>query len=295
MIDLHVHTTNSDGTDSPIEILKLAEEKGLKYLSITDHDTCKSYYDLKDVNVEDYYKGTLIKGVELKCVYHGRNIDVLGYNFDLDKMNNWITTFYKDKSKKSLQIKYFNILYDVCKKLDLTIADKESIIWNPEVDWASVTIYHELEKFKNENKEKLPEDFWESFTVFSKKYCSDKTGPWYIDKSEDYPSLKEGIKAIKDAGGLVFMPHLFIYKWAKDKVEFINDIVDNYDIDGVECYHSQFTQDNIDYLLKLADEKGLLKSGGTDYHGDNKPGLEFATGYDNFLNINEEIIKNWVK
>ena len=171
MIDLHVHTTNSDGTESPIEILKLAEEKGLKYLSITDHDTCKSYYDLKDVNIEDYFKGTLIKGVELKCVYHGRNIDVLGYNFDLEKMNNWITTFYKNKSKKSLQIKYFNILYDVCKKLDLVIADKESIIWNPEVDWASVTIYHELEKFKDKNKEKLPEDFWESFTVFSKKYC----------------------------------------------------------------------------------------------------------------------------
>ena len=91
------------------------------------------------------------------------------------------------------------------------------------------------------------------------------------------------------------MPHLFIYKWAKDKVEFINDIVDNYDIDGLECYHSQFTQDNIDYLLKLSDEKGLLKSGGTDYHGDNKPGLKFATGYDDFLNINEEIIENWVK
>ena len=295
MIDLHVHTTNSDGTDTPIEILKLAEEKGLKYLSITDHDTCKSYYDLNDINISDYFSGKLINGVELKCVYNGRNIDVLGYNFDLDKMNDWISTFYKDKSKASLQMKYFDILYDVCRKLELKITEKEEIIWNPDVDWASVTIYHELEKFKEENKLKLPEDFWESFTVFSKKYCSDKNGPWYIDKSKDYPSLAEGIKAIKDADGLVFMPHLFIYKWAKVKDDFINDIVNYYDIDGLECYHSQFTTENIEYLLKLADEKGLLKSGGTDYHGKNKPGLEFATGYDNFLNIDEKIIENWIK
>ena len=295
MIDLHVHTTNSDGTDTPLEILKMAEEKGLKYLSITDHDTCKSYYDLQNVKIEDYFSGKLIRGVELKCIYNGRNIDVLGYNYDLDKMNNWLNEFYKEKTKAKLQIKYFNILYNVCKELNLKIDDKDSIIWNPEVDWASVTIYHEIEKYKDENMNKLPEDIWESFTVFSKKYCADKNGPWYIDKSEDYPSLKEGIEAIKAAGGLVFMPHLFIYKWAKDKEAFISDIVNNYDIDGVECYHSQFTADNVEYMLKLAEEKNLLKSGGTDYHGKNKPGLEFATGYDNFLNISEEIIKNWVK
>ena len=48
-------------------------------------------------------------------------------------------------------------------------------------------------------------------------------------------------------------------------------------------------------MLKLTEEKNLLRSGGTDYHGNNKPGLEFATGYDNFLNINEDIIKNWVE
>lgn len=295
MIDLHIHTTNSDGTDTPLEILKMAEEKGLKYLSITDHDTCKSYYDLKDINIKDYYSGTLINGVEIKCVYKGRILDVLGYGFDLDKMNSWLLDFYKDKTREKIQTKYFDSLYDVCKKLDLTVSKKEDIVWNPKVDWASVTIYHELEKYKEENKSKLPEDIWESFTVFSKKYCGDIEGPWYINKTDDYPSLEEGIKAIKDAGGLVFMAHLFIYKWAKDKDAFIADIVDNYDIDGIECYHSQFTKENVDYMLKLTEERKLLRSGGSDYHGKNKPGLEFATGYDNFLNISEEIIKNWVK
>ena len=290
MIDLHIHTTNSDGTDSPIQILKKAESLNLKYISITDHDTCKSYFDLKDINIQDYYSGKLIK-----CIYNGRNIDVLGYDFDLEKMDTWLKNYYKDKSKATLQRKYFDCLYSTCEKLNLTVSKKEDIVWNPDVDWASVTIYKDLNKYIDENKEKLPEDFWDSFTVFTKKYCSDKQGPWYIDKSKDYPSLEEGIKAIKDAGGLVFMPHLFIYKWAKDKEKFIFDIVENYDIDGLECYHSQFTEENINYLLDLTEKRNLLRSGGTDYHGDNKPGLDLAYGYNHFLNINEEIIQNWVK
>ena len=295
MIDLHIHTTNSDGTDTPIQILKKAEDLNLKYISITDHDTCKSYFDLEDSNIQDYYSGKLIKGVELKCIYNGRNIDVLGYDFDLEKMDTWLKNYYKDKSKATLQRKYFDSLYNTCEKLNLTVSKKEDISWNPDVDWASVTIYKDLNKYIDDNKKKLPEDFWESFTVFTKKYCSDKEGPWYIDKSKDYPSLEEGIKAIKDAGGLVFMPHLFIYKWAKDKEKFILDIVQNYDIDGIECYHSQFTEENINYLLDLTEKRKLLRSGGTDYHGNNKPGLDLAYGYNHFLYIDEEIIQNWVK
>ena len=295
MIDLHIHTVNSDGTDTVLDILKKAEELGLTYISITDHDTVKGYDDLKNIDIKEVYSGKIINGVELKCIYNGRNIDVLGYDFDIDKMNDWINTFYKDKSKFILQTKYFDNLYNTCMSLGLKIEDKEKIVWNPNVDWASVTIFHELLKYKEENLKIVPEDFFESFTVFSKKYCSDKNGPWYIDKSQDYPSLEEGIRVIKSCCGKVFMPHLFIYKWAKNKEEFINDIITNYDIDGIECYHSQFTQENVDYMLKITEEKNLLRSGGSDYHGLNKPGLMLATGYDNFLNIDESIIKNWIK
>ena len=95
--------------------------------------------------------GKIINGVELKCVYNGRILDVLGYDFDLDKMNNWINTFYKDKSKAMLQTKYFENLYNTCMSLGLKIEEKEKIVWNPNVDWASVTIFHELIKNKEEN------------------------------------------------------------------------------------------------------------------------------------------------
>ena len=98
MIDLHIHTTNSDGTDSVEEILKKAEKLKLNYISISDHDTCKGYDELKNIDVESIYSGKIIPGIELKCYYKGRTIEVLGYNINVEKMNNWITTFYKDKS-----------------------------------------------------------------------------------------------------------------------------------------------------------------------------------------------------
>ena len=65
MIDLHIHTTNSDGTDSVEEILKKAEKLKLNYISISDHDTCKGYDELKNIDVESIYSGKIIPGIEL--------------------------------------------------------------------------------------------------------------------------------------------------------------------------------------------------------------------------------------
>ena len=65
MIDLHMHSTNSDGTDSVIDLLKKAEEKNLDYISITDHDTCNGYDELEKIDVKEYYNGKIIPGIEI--------------------------------------------------------------------------------------------------------------------------------------------------------------------------------------------------------------------------------------
>lgn len=272
MIDLHMHTTNSDGTDSVEEILKKAEDLKLDYISITDHDTCKGYEILKDIDVKEIYSGKIIPGIELKCTYKGKTIEVLGYNINIDKMNKWLGTFYKDKSKADLQIKYFNLLYDKCKQMELTLSEKESINWNPEVDWASFTIYSDLKKYP-ENEAKVPEDLWSEFSVFTRKYCADPKHILHMDKSKDYPSLQEAIDAIKSCDGLAFMPHIFIYRWVplEEKEEFVEEIVKNYNIDGFECYYPDFSEEQKEYILSICDKNGLYKSGGSDCHGLNKP------------------------
>ena len=92
MVDLHIHTTYSDGTCSVKEILKQAESLKLDYISITDHDKCLAYEELK-----------IIKGIEIKCFYKGSTIEVLGYDYDYEKMNLWVKEFYAKKIERLLK------------------------------------------------------------------------------------------------------------------------------------------------------------------------------------------------
>lgn len=292
MIDMHMHTTYSDGADSLIEVLKKAESLKLEYISITDHDTCEGYKELAKLDVKKYFSGHIINGVEIKCAYKKRLIEILGYKVDPKVINNFMDDFHKTKSKEILQQKYFDILHERCKNMGLVMSKKEDIEFNPKTDWASIKIYNDI-KSHEENKLKVPDDFWSEFNIFSKKYCGDVNYPLYIDKSEDYLQLDEAIKLVKDAGGLVFLPHIFIYKWAEDKKKLLDDIVAEYDIDGIECMHSEFSQDDIDYLLNYTQKNHFYRSGGSDYHGKNKVGIEMAVGKGN-LKIDSYLIQDWV-
>lgn len=291
MIDMHMHTTYSDGADSLIEVLKKAESLKLEYISITDHDTCEGYKELAKLDVKKYFSGQIINGVEIKCAYKKRLIEILGYKVDPKVINNFMEEFHKTKSKEILQQKYFDILHERCKDMGLVMSKKEDIEFNPKTDWASIKIYNDI-KAHEENKLKVPDDFWSEFNIFSKKYCGDVNYPLYIDKSEDYLQLDEAIKLVKDAGGLVFLPHIFIYKWAEDKKKLLDDIVAEYDIDGIECMHSEFSQDDIDYLLEYTQKNNFYRSGGSDYHGKNKVGIEMAVGKGN-LKIESYLIQDW--
>lgn len=292
MIDLHIHTKYSDGADSLIDVLKKAEENKLEYISITDHDNCNAYMEMKQLDLKQYYNGKIIPGIEIKCAHNGRLIEILGYKINVEKMEKWCNNYYADKTKDKLQQKYFDLLYDKCLQMDLILSPKEKIIFDNKKDWASVAIYTEIKKHP-ENESKVPKDFWEEFNTFSKKYCGDKNHILYIDKSVDYPSVQEAINAVKECDGLVFFPHLFIYKWADNIYDLIEELLKTYKVDGIECYHSEFNNDNIEYLKTICKERSYLMSGGSDYHGINKPKIEMAVGKGN-MNIPSNIIKDWV-
>ena len=111
MIDLHTHTTYSDGTDDVITLLKNAEKSRLEVLSITDHVTCKAYEELKHIDIKQYYTGKIIKGCELYSTIEGQTIELLAYNMNTDIFNELLPTMYcsetkdnKWQAKKLLQI-----------------------------------------------------------------------------------------------------------------------------------------------------------------------------------------------
>ena len=89
MIDLHMHTTYSDGTDTVKELLEKAESLGLEVISITDHNTCKAYYEMENFNVKEMYKGDILVGCEFTTSFDNRLIEVLGYGFDYKNINKY--------------------------------------------------------------------------------------------------------------------------------------------------------------------------------------------------------------
>ena len=293
MIDLHIHTNNSDGSDSVIEVLKKAQKHELSYMSITDHESVNGHYELRNIDVKQYFSGKIIPGVELKNYYKDRVIDILAYNIDIDKFNEYLEKNYKNKTHRMLEIKNLKHLYKQAKAYGLALDPIEEIEWDPDSDWGSVVIYNEIKKHP-ENETKVPKDLWESFCNFKKDYVYNRNNMFFLDKKDDYPSPAETVKQVHLAGGVAFLAHVHEYKWVKDKIEYITQLIKDSNLDGIECYYSNFTEEQTLELLKYCKDNNLYTSGGTDYHGTKRPSVEIGVGKGN-LRIPDEIIKDWYK
>jgi hypothetical protein len=114
---------------------------------------------------------------------------------------------------------------------------------------------------------------------------------FYVNMDDILPTFDEAVSFVKEAGGLVFVPHIFEYR--ENSIKILNEILKNHKIDGLECYYTTFTQEQHEYVLKTAKDNNLFISGGSDYHGTFKPNVEMAVGFGN-LQIPEKISENWI-
>ena len=280
MIDLHIHTNNSDGTFTVEEVLRKAEELKLSYISITDHESCRGHEELKNIDAKKLYSGTVITGIELKNYYQDRVIDILGYDVNLNKMTKYLDENYKDKTHRKIETKNLRHFYKQADGYNLILDPIEQIEWNPDKDWASVVFYNEM-KNHTENERKVPPDLWESFTNFKKDYVYNRRNMFFLDKKNDYPSPARTVQAIHDAGGIAVLAHVYEYKWVDDKIEYITKLIEKSGLDGIECYYSNFTDKQHKTVLNYAKENNLCISGGTDFHGKNRKGVEMGIGRGN--------------
>ena len=287
-----MHTVYSDGTDTLVELLQNAQRANLDYISITDHESCGAYDELKNIEVSQYFSGVIVPGIEMKSWYQGRFIDILGYQIDTEAMKQWLKEYYEENTHAVLEIKYLTKLYERAKAFDLSMTPMEELEWDPTHEWSNIVFYQEVKKH-SENEAKLPKDFWESFDRFKQRYWWNPNSKFYLDKSEDYPCVKKVIEAIHSCGGKAFLPHIFIYQWAEDKKALIQDLIENNPMDGIECYYPTFTEEQRKYLVDLCNKKGLYKSGGCDYHGKNRPGIQLGIGKGE-LQIPNEFVEEWL-
>ena len=288
MIDLHIHTKYSDGTDSCEEILKIANKRNLEVISITDHNTVKAYAELKNMKIEEYYKGKIIPGVELNTKVLGIPIEILGYGIDWEKMNELLPSLYIPATERNkIEVER---LYNKCINANIKL-DKECLERYDSTSFASKFIHSEITKYE-ENKKIIEPDTWNDTKVFYRKYMSNPEGPLYVEMDDLVPDFNTASNLIKQCGGLVFIPHIFEYRENAEKI--LDFILSNYDIDGIECYYTTFSNEQTQKLLKICDKCNLYKSGGSDYHGDAKKDVHLGIGYGD-LQIDKSILDDWIE
>ena len=289
MIDLHSHTINSDGTWSTKELLTKAENLGLEAFSITDHDTVKSYIEIEqNKDLQSIFKGKLIKGVELNCVFDGVKIEALAYDFNLHPINEWLESYYTVEKNRNRLIEEFNDLVNICNSKKIKI--ENNLKYNPDKEYPVDVIYYSIIKFE-ENKKFFDKEQWGDKGVFFRSCTVNKNFPLYRDFSKQMPTLEFFSNFIHKNNGKIFLAHLYKYQLV-NHIEYLNKIVKKGLLDGVEVYHSSFTESQIGILEEYCKNNKLLMSGGSDCHGDRKKERKLGVGYGN-LDIDKKILEDW--
>lgn len=288
MIDLHTHTTNSDGSATTKELLIEAEEKSLSILAITDHNTIASHHELKNPALRNLFSGEIITGIEITTTYKGETIEVLGYGFDVNIMQEFLAENVLTFKEK--QLKEFELIKKQYQRIGVKFQEKR-ITFNPEKESSRVAFVKEIKNYPENyhfflNKESITSD-----KGFTRNEVYNPKSPLYVDESSLFPSLEKAIAMIHQAGGIAFLAHTYAYS-PNIAADLLN-ILDNYELDGLECFYTTFTDEQSDYLVKLCAKRNLFMSGGSDFHGTRKINHNLGTGHGN-LNISENIVSNWI-
>ena len=283
MIDLHLHTVHSDGTDSVEDLLKKAEENKIEIISITDHNSVGAYYEIEDSpKLKNIFSGKILVGSELKTTYNKVNIEILAYGIDFKKIN--IVKENQEQVQNEAMEYFKTVGRRLGLKFDNTIAPIQGDVSK---QFASGVFSDEIMKY-DENKKILKE-----IKPFYRLHESNPNSPFYFDTSKYYRNINDLLNDIHEAEGLAFLAHGFEYMF-KEKEKTIEEILSTTKIDGLECEYPTFTAKQRQFLRNLCKKYNKYMSGGSDYHALNKPNTSMGTGINNNLNIDKSIIENWI-
>lgn len=288
MIDLHTHTSYSDGTSSVKELLTEAEKMGVTLLSITDHDKVDAHIELNKFNVKDYYTGKIITGTEFSASHEGKRIELLGYGFDILKVKPWLDKNYNREKMNKDNIMEFDEIYKICKEKGIKVT--EDLDYSP-TDYPVDIIYYDIIKYE-ENKKFFTDEEWNNIDVFWRKCSNNKDFVLFWDFSKRIPAAKEVSDVIRNAGGKVFIAHIFKYQ-IDNHIEFLDSLAKNNIIDGIEVYYSAFNDEQIEFLEDYCRNNDLYMSAGSDFHGMKKPDRKIGIGYGN-MNVQENVVQDWI-
>jgi predicted metal-dependent phosphoesterase TrpH len=273
MIDLHSHTDRSDGTFTPDELVAEAVRVGLSALAITDHDTFAGYDAAVPLAADAGLE--LICGIELSTRYMGNSIHLLGY-FPVtppsDELRAWLEFLQANRRERNVR------LIDKLRTLgvDITLAEveKKGRTLTARPHFARVLVEKGYAK-----------DLEDAFALYL-----DESAKGYVQRQE--VPIEEALERIAQSGGVSSLAHpIRVAKnnWEK-LAEYIGDLA-GYGLRAVEVYHSDHSPENVSYYKTLAEQNGLGMTGGSDFHGGNKPNINLGTGMRNNLAVPDELLE----
>jgi 3',5'-nucleoside bisphosphate phosphatase len=272
MIDLHTHTTESDGSLTPVELLQLAHDTGLKAVAITDHDTLTGYDMAKPVacvlGIE------LICGIELSTRYKGKSVHLLGYflkGAPSQEFRDWVVSLQVGRHVRNrqlvakLQAKGFNItLEEVCLR-------GRKLPGRPH--FASILV---------------EKGYASSIQTAFDEYLDEK-GACFVPRDE--PSFEDAAARIVLAGGLPALPHpVRISRDAAVIENLVRDMQSN-GLRAIEAFHSDHSPAEISLYTSLARRCSLAVTGGSDFHGSTKPHIALGTGQRQNLRLSLSLLE----
>lgn len=258
-IDLHTHSTASDGSDSPEELVRLAKKRNITTLALTDHDTVAGVEEAVETGKE--LGVDVISGCELGVKTDFGEIHLLGLWLDpkaqkLQKVMNELRDYRAERNKiivKKLQALGMDITYE-----EVLEAAGEGSVGRPHI--AQVLVQKKY--FKSVKK------------VFVEMLCDG--GKAYAPKKVLSPV--EGVTLLKEEGATVSWAHMCIHGRS---TEYLHDMIETlkpHGLDALEAYHSEHNAASTRLVVELAAVHGLALTGGSDYHGAVKPNIALGRG-----------------
>ena len=266
MIDLHTHTNESDGTYSPFELVDAAVGLRLDALAISDHDTLAGY-DRALPRARE--KGLdLVCGIELSTKFNGKTVHLLGYFLQeppTDGFRAWLAEMQATRRDRNLR------LAERLRSLGIDVHIEEV-----ERKGKSLTGRPHFAKLM------LEKGYVSTIQQAFDDYL-DESAKGYVDRQE--PDMKHAIERIAAAGGISSIAHPVRMGYRDpEKMRAVVAELRDAGLTALEVYHSDHRPADVKQYLGLAREFDLGVTGGSDFHGDVKPGIRLGTGAGN-LNI----------
>ena len=268
MIDLHSHTTESDGSCSPAQLVAEARRAGVTILGITDHDTLKGYDQALPLAAEAGLE--LVCGIELSTKLHGHSVHLLGYFLgqqDMGEFRTWIST--QQAARRDRNRRLAARLQELGFEVTLEEAESRGRVMTGRPHFAQIMV----EKGYVANLRQAFDDYL------------DESAKGYVFRQE--PQFAEGVARIRSSGGIASLAHPIRVKG--DVPALMPELCES-GLNAIEAYHSDHTPADTQLYLDLARRHGLRVTGGSDFHGAVKPNVKLGTGYDGNLRVPDDLL-----